>query len=270
MPFNYAFDIKNRLDLDKPGGDITRQSVGMDKKNHSFSGVDINAVLVFPDDNANYRGRKLGITPPYAQRGGSHYRVFAELQTLSVTHATSIWPVRYLGGKSPRRIIKGARSFAGTMVFAMIDKDVFYDVMRARGMRPSVDKYYLDDMPEFDVVINAQNEYGDSAIQIITGVVLSHSGMTYSIDDLYLESTFTWMARHITPFIKSTNIEPHLISSPANQMKRPLPDEEYGFTDFIKQAQDIYKSGIKDREKASQELGSGLAKAIRNSVTRNL
>lgn len=238
--------------------DIRDSGVAVERseRKHSYSGVDISAILIFPDVDSRPAGQLIdsanldAIDPfqspsspqgiinndPVLQRrhGGpnsgeflrkyrntNHYKVFAEIQTISVTSTSAIFPVRSLGFKTARTYNRGARTFAGSMVFAVLDRDVIYEAARRYKKDRSTDKYYIDDIPPFDIVIEATNEYGDAAIQIISGIVLSHAGTTYSIDDLYTEQTFTYIANHVTPLIKLTEGDKYLLGQPHNGLIRP-------------------------------------------------
>lgn len=224
---------------EKIAGDIV-----INERKHSYSGVDISAVLIFPDishqnllntDNS-FIGPKSNYEKPSLPgslflsskwKTNKNYKILAELQTISISSAVSLWPVRTLGQRAPNTFTRGARTFAGSLVFAVLDKDVLYEAFRLYGIRPSHDKYFIDQLPEFDVIISATNEYGDSAIQIISGITISNSGTTYSIDDLYTEATYTYVAKHATPFIKLVGAESDLIGSPYRGLKAPRVNQPF-------------------------------------------
>jgi hypothetical protein len=67
--------------------------------------------------------------------------------------------------------------------------------------------FYVDQIPPFDVSLVGANEYGALALKKIIGVELLNEGSGYSIDDIVAEEQFTFVARHITPWIPQKRIE---------------------------------------------------------------
>ena len=59
-----------------------------------------------------------------------------------------------------------------------------------------------DMLPPFDIVITLFNEYGQYGKMKIYGATIIDEGQTLSIDDLFIEQTYTFMARGIQPIVK--------------------------------------------------------------------
>ena len=158
----------------------------------SFSGTDITAMIYLPLLTKN---TSLG-------KSTSKTKILAELQTISISSTRSISPVRVLGRSSPVAYTRGATTFAGTLVFASVNQDVFrdiYDEDIASATFLSSTSLTSDQLPPFSIVITAANEKGAAAIQIIHGVTLVNYGTTYSIDDLYTEVTYSYVATDVIP-----------------------------------------------------------------------
>ena len=157
----------------------------------SFSGVDFSVMFVLDGINilsANTQPRKL----------------LAELQTITISSTTSVHPVRQLGHRKVQSYVKGARTFAGTMIFTVLDKDPFQEIFAFDALENAVrsdGQWHIDMMPPFDIIISCVNEAGRAGVQIIQGVTLTNTGTTYSVDDIYTESTYTYVAEHVTPFV---------------------------------------------------------------------
>jgi len=68
---------------------------------------------------------------------------------------------------------------------------------------------YVDQLPPFDVVIVAANEYGKVAEMRIYGVEILNEGSGFSIDDIVIENQMTYVARTILPWqrLGSWNME---------------------------------------------------------------
>lgn len=60
--------------------------------------------------------------------------------------------------------------------------------------------WYVDQIPPFDVVIVAVNEYGKSATMRIYGVEILNEGSGFSIDDIVIENQMTYVCRTILPW----------------------------------------------------------------------
>jgi len=66
--------------------------------------------------------------------------------------------------------------------------------------------WYVDQIPPFDVVLAAANEYGAVASMQILGVELMNSGYGVSIDDVVSEHSYTFLAHAIVPWRYETTI----------------------------------------------------------------
>jgi hypothetical protein len=60
--------------------------------------------------------------------------------------------------------------------------------------------WYVDQVPPFDIVIVAANEYGNAASMRIYGVEILNEGSGFSIDDIVIENQMTYVARSILPW----------------------------------------------------------------------
>jgi hypothetical protein len=60
--------------------------------------------------------------------------------------------------------------------------------------------WYVDQLPPFDVVIVAANEYGQAAQMRIYGVEILNEGSGFSIDDMVIENQMTYVCRTILPW----------------------------------------------------------------------
>lgn len=164
----------------------------------SYAGTDIQAFVYLPDitkgsiknENVNPKSKLL-----------------AELQTISISSTRSVSPVRVFGRSSPIGYTRGARTFAGTLVFASLNQDVFrdiYDMDAAESTMATSTSFVSDQLPPFSIIITAANEKGGAAMQVIHGVTLVNYGTTYSIDDLYTEVTYSYVATDVLPLLNTS------------------------------------------------------------------
>ena len=160
----------------------------------SFSGSDISIMFIMG-------GLVLKSLDP-----SKPFKNAADIQTLTISSTTSVLPIRSLGNKRPTTFTKGARTFAGSMIFTVIDHDPFKELFAsgADSSNKSDGSWHIDEMPPFDILVLASNESGKVGMQLISGVTLSNFGTTYSVDDIYTEITYTYMAEHVSPFLENT------------------------------------------------------------------
>jgi hypothetical protein len=60
--------------------------------------------------------------------------------------------------------------------------------------------WYVDQLPPFDVVLVAANEYGKAATMRIYGAEILNEGSGFSIDDIVIENQMTYVCRTIYPW----------------------------------------------------------------------
>jgi hypothetical protein len=161
------------------------------RRSTSFSGADTNVVFSIP------------IIKPVILNEGTHMESVT-LQTLTISSASSVLPVRRAGESKARHYTKGARTFAGSMVFTVLGQDPFQQIASVDALNNTVrgdGHWHIDQMPPFDAIILCANEMGESGMQMIHNITLTNWGTTYSVDDMYIESSYTYVAEHVSPFI---------------------------------------------------------------------
>lgn len=174
---------------------------------NSFSGVDITAV---------FAGQPIG-----------------SIQAISYSINREKAAIYTMGRANPRAFSRGKRMIAGSLVFILFDSnpvishfdgarfmgDVGENVFQTKeasglgsgndpigsdgfeqqnAMRPT----YVDQIPPFDVVLSASNEYGQRASMSIIGVELMNENSGFSIDDIVVEQQYTYIAIDITGWAK--------------------------------------------------------------------
>ena len=195
-------------------------------KEISYSGSDIIAFAYIPI-----------LEDPLALVSGKTKRskLFGTLQTISITSTRSVTPVRTLGKASPMGYSRGGRTFAGTLVFATLDRDPFSEIYRPdikhESLLDSGTSIVTDQLPPFTVVITAANELGGVARQIVSGITLVNYGVTYSVDDIYTETTYTYVATDVTALLPD-NYETNVLlkgaqSTPAYRVMSDILEEAH-------------------------------------------
>jgi len=185
------------------------KDTGGDLVLNSFTGCDVNAFLLMPEpENKEQVLATMGLKPedyPFPT-----LKQFAELETISISSARSVFPVRRIGEDHVHRYTRGGRSIAGTMVFTTFSRDVFAEFYRVStadnffGQNANA-PFFVDQIPPFHIMLSAANEYGMVANAALINVTLSNWGTTLSIHDLKIESTYTYVAQFFFPFVQDYN-----------------------------------------------------------------
>lgn len=74
------------------------------------------------------------------------------------------------------------------------------NIATAGGDQQAALAWYADQIPPFDIVLAAANEYGAMAIMKILGIELMNQGYGISIDDIVSEHSYTYIATGILPW----------------------------------------------------------------------
>lgn len=106
-----------------------------------------------------------------------------------------------------------------------LDDGFTFDAGNLGGAYTAAQAWYVDQLPPFDVVIVAANEYGKAASMRIYGIEILNEGSGFSIDDIVIENQMTYVARTILPWQRmgswdfNTSGVPFTSAGPS----RPLP-----------------------------------------------
>ena len=115
------------------------------------------------------------------------------LQTLSISTHQDKRPVRSLGQMNVKDYVMGQRTIAGSLVFAVFDKHFADKIMEGLGI------WMPDEIPALNLTVTFANEYGRTSKMIIYGVKLINEGQVMSINDLYTENTYQFVALGMEP-----------------------------------------------------------------------
>ena len=74
-------------------------------------------------------------------------------------------------------------------------------------------------------LLAAANEAGSIGAMMIQNVTLTNTGLTLSVDDVYTETTYTYLAEHVTPFIQSPSYDAFLNKVRGKMVTHKLPDQ---------------------------------------------
>jgi len=161
----------------------------------SYAGSDILCLITIPTVY-----NETTIDPGYSE-------IEEKIQTLTVSSARSVMPVRRLGETNPVAYARGSRTIAGSMVFTSGLRDAFINMLSKSytdGEPMKEPTLFVDQMPKFSMVLQASNELGGMSSALLTNITLTNFGTTFSIDDIYTESTYTYVAEQYFPLSASS------------------------------------------------------------------
>lgn len=173
----------------------------------SFSGTDTIAFLIMP-----------GCTPV----------VLGSLTTISYSIFRNKKPVINIGRTNINGVTRGSRIYAGTMIFTLINQHWLRELQDQCDWVGNLEDLKADELPLFDIMIVSANEYGSAVEMYIYGIDFTDEGQTISVEDMFTENTFSFIARELSIFKKfdiNTGVHKHSASksdSPAKESNRFL------------------------------------------------
>lgn len=174
--------------------------------NESFSGCDMVASIVYgwerntDTESEEYVGKGAKtISMDATQLSKSwNIKVLGELQTISYSIHMEKRPVRSIGNVNAKDYVMGPRTIAGSLVFAVFNKHFAEDIIRDHNdFFTEGTAYLVDELPPFNIVISMANEYGIRSKMVIYGVRLLNEGQVMSVNDVYTENTYQFVATDI-------------------------------------------------------------------------
>ena len=164
---------------------------------NSYSGCDIVVTASLPSIN--------GAQPT------NKYYTLGSLQTLSISTHQDKRPVRSLGVINAKDYVMGPRTIAGSMVFAVFNKHFATEIMNDLGAS-GTSVVLPDEIPALNITVSFANEYGRMSRMAIYGVKIINEGQVMSINDLYTENTYQFVALGLEPL----NVEINENSKPGS------------------------------------------------------
>lgn len=123
--------------------------------------------------------------------------LLGSLTTLSYSIYREKKPVPLLGKINTGGYTRGMRTIAGSMIFTVINQHFVQDVMEQIPYLEAHGKFKADELPFFDIMVVCANEYGANAQMMIYGAEFLDDAQVISINDMFIENTFGFVARDI-------------------------------------------------------------------------
>lgn len=196
------------------------------KDGATYSGADMIVFMAFP----NHKPIEIG-----------------SVTTVSYTTYREKKQVRTLGRISAKGFTKAGRTISGRMIFTVIYEHIVESLRKEIPYLSEHSHILMDELPPFDLVVSFGNEYGGSAGLIIQGVTTVDEQKTMSVEELFTENIFTYIARRIEPMKDTSNITEnkwnpldHISTSFRGQNERlgKFKIDELALNDFIERMED--------------------------------
>ena len=216
------------------------------KYNRTFSGTDTIAFIILP-----------GCSPV----------CLGSITTISYSMLRNKRPVINIGRTNINGLTRGSRIYAGSIVFTLINQHWVKEIQSMPENQQwlgKVNDLKADELPPFDIQIVSANEYGAYCAMYIYGVDFTDEAQTVSVEDLFTENVFQFVARDIASFETNDTDEYHAISrtqGQANNVSLTVVDEYTsiiegtGVTieDIAKQEQDKFIVNEKENKKIKDD-----------------
>ena len=150
----------------------------------------------------SYSGTDIVVTAQLCidNKSTGNIMTMGSLQTLSYSVYDRMEPIHSLGNINAKDYVHTHRYIAGSMVFAVFDEHWakrFLEEYRKANNIPSSEKILTDEMPPLNLTISMGNEYGSASRFVLYGVRFFNEGMTVSVNDIYTEHTYQYVALNI-------------------------------------------------------------------------
>lgn len=212
----------------------------------SFSGTDTLAFIMMP---------------------GSSPVVIGSLTTISYSMYRNKKPVINIGRTNINGVTRGSRIFAGTMIFTLINQHWLKELQEQVSWLSGFDELKVDELPLFDIMIISANEYGNAVTMYIYGIDFTDEAQTISVEDLFTENTFSFIARDISNFRAFKNkIEP-VSSDSTNNGYNSFLQKFYILDSNVTNLDDLVKLG---KELTLSKINIEENNTKKYSLTRNL
>jgi hypothetical protein len=138
------------------------------------------------------------------------------LALVSISTHRDKFPVTGLGSIKIRGITAGHRMVGGTLVFSSYDRYVWYRMIEGISKKEfaPITSVLPDNLPPFDITIVMVNEEGIGSMTGLLGVSLLDEGETYSLDNIAIMESYSYMAVDRIPLQPIARLAAQRVSQP--------------------------------------------------------
>jgi len=187
-------------------------AVANDKKNNQSGNVSGAAgttkpkvttqnVSSFAKTNVSFSGCDMVITAEMVTtKGASVSVIVGEAQTISYSIYRKLSPILNIGNINAKDYVGGPRTIAGSLVMTVFNQhwgtQLIDKFSKSEGYASSK-KVLMDELAPINITISMANEYGICSRLAIYGVRIFSEGQVMSINDIFTENTFQYVALNI-------------------------------------------------------------------------
>lgn len=154
------------------------------------------------------------------------------LQTISISTHQDKQPIRAIGNMNAIDYTMGQRTIAGSLVFAVFDKHFAMDMMQDIKNITGKELPMPDELPPIDLSLVFANEYGRTSRMALYGVRLINEGQVMSVNDVYTENTYQFIATGMEPLNKG-----EIFGKKSEDRRRVIIDNVLDYDDEISDEQ---------------------------------
>ena len=126
--------------------------------------------------------------------------LMGSISTLSYSMYRDKKPVPVIGKVNMGGYTRGVRLYAGTMIFTLINQHWINELKDAIPWINHVGVQKIDELPLMDLMVVCANEYGAAMQMMLYGVEVTEEGQVLSVENLFTENTFSFVARDLSNF----------------------------------------------------------------------
>lgn len=223
----------------------------------SFSGTDTLAFIMLP-----------GCTPV----------LIGSLTTISYSMYRNKKPVINIGRTNINGVTRGSRIYAGTMIFTLINQHWLKELQEQpeASWLANYTELKTDEMPLFDIMIISANEYGNCVHMYLWGIDITDEAQTISVEDLFTENTFSFIARDISvfkkfnPFINKTGSSSHIAKPGDSQRFFILDNSQITINELGQLEKEFTTKALVAKTKRNSKKYETLARDLYFSTTNTM
>jgi len=155
--------------------------------------------------------------------GRRYAKQLLEATTISVSVHRELAPVRAAGYINPKGFAIGRRTIAGTLIATQFTADAlmsFFQSVMQIDLSKDTTFSKADQLPPFNITMLFTNENGYASQRTLYGVKFVTDGVVYSIQDMMIEQTLSFMATDFSPLVPTTLTNLYVPSNQLNQQTR--------------------------------------------------
>ena len=178
---------------------------------------------IYASSNVSFSGCDMVITAEMVPDNAPAVSVvMGEVQTISYSIYRKLSPILNIGNINAKDYVGGPRTIAGSIVFTVFNQhwgtELINKFAKSQGY-PASHKILMDEVAPINLTISMANEYGIAARLAIYSVRLFSEGQVMSINDIYTENTYQYVALNID-YLVNVNLPDNTTTSRTPEIEK--------------------------------------------------